>query len=886
MSGQSKPLIVLLCLDYYDLFKAVHAHLISALEARSEVHIAKTRAEALRFLFSTSRPRAVIACDAAVTRAEYLEVHHHLVEYVRAGGTAIYAGALSSMISSYAMESIFKVAWGLPWSKGTYHRETYVQNERVKSIDHKQLEKSYSMKAHCVSNVSPEHALYVAQYEVRKLRQGQVEAAVAFAPVGKGRLGYVGDVNGEFATTAVVIAMCFYPSSRAPAAPGTGVSLSARNSVSATSPAQEPSILIMSFIGISDHERYAQLYRALRRNASVTEVWDSRAALQALSSPHRFSGVLIVDGAPMEPEHSQIASRLAEYTRSGARVVLGLDVGGTVSPPSMKPFFARWGLPWTKGDYGRNTLLLNPAGPPKPLRATALFPSVNVKALYAKNVQREHAVYVVGPDGWVGRDEDESPAVFARVGQGYLGYVGDVNGEQQSIRLLIEMLGVTIHPGDMGPRTVIQSVSYSGGEETSRKTVLEEEIPLPPPRRAREAEVAARAASRARVQAQKKARADRLKDEGNHFYRRSEWLQAAEKYQAAALIAGPDPTYMSNLAAALLNLKLWEAADSAASRGLMQDPINIKLLYRRAVARRALSRYKAAEADLRRLLTLDRNNQSAKTEFNAVRRMTRNEQGHDWPEDEEMMDALNPNHDGPVIVEEESDSEDYSHAGNGTPCKSYNHGGCSNGNSCRYQHAPDMKSVRDELGRNVCVYWLLGTCRYGDERCIYAHDRTYLPKEGWWTNTRRVDRMRRRFAKAVEAAPRPGVAEHVLAESLKPTPWRRDIWAYENLKEAVKLQQLLEADEREYSDDGLSMADERDYVVRLGGMTLVPQSEGEEEEDEDEQEWLEPWEVQLEEREMYAGHTRADFEEMVMYGIRPWDVDAMDQLQAIRDQMD
>ncbi|KAJ2983612.1 hypothetical protein NUW54_g10615 [Trametes sanguinea] len=312
MSGQSKPLIVLLCLDCYDLFEAVHAHLSSALEARSEVHIAKTRVEALRFLFSTSRPRVVIACDAAVTSAEHLEVHHHLVEYVRAGGTAIYAGALSSMISFYAMESIFKVAWGLPWSKGTYHRETYVRNEREKSIDHKQLEKSYSMKANCISNVSPEHALYVAQYEVRKLRQGQVEAAVAFAPVGKGRLGYVGDVNGEIATTAVVIAMCFYPSSRAPAAPG----LVSLFHVSTTSHAQEPSILIMSFIGISDRERYAQLYRALRRNASVTEVWDPRAALQALSSPHRFSGVLIVDGAPIEPEHAQIASRLAEYTRS------------------------------------------------------------------------------------------------------------------------------------------------------------------------------------------------------------------------------------------------------------------------------------------------------------------------------------------------------------------------------------------------------------------------------------------------------------------------------------------------------------------------------------------------------------------------------------------
>ncbi|OSD02331.1 hypothetical protein PYCCODRAFT_1411269 [Trametes coccinea BRFM310] len=851
MSEQSQPLIVLLCLDHEDLVKAVHAHLISTLETRSEVQLARTRVEALRYLSSTSRPRAVIACDAAVTRPEYLEVHHHLVDYVRSGGTAIYAGAFSSMISFYAMESIFKVAWDLPWSKGTYHGGTFVLNERVKGINHKGLEKRYSTKVNCLSNVSPNHALYVDQYEVIKLGRGQVEAAAAFAKIGRGRLGYVGDVNGQIATTAVVVAMCFYPSSRAPAAPGTGVSLplDVDDEAQATEHDQRPSILIMAFKGISDRELYAQLYRALRRNASVTEVWDSRAASQALASSYRYSAVLIVDGALMDPEHSQIASRLAEYTRAGTRVVLGVDVAGSISPPSMKAFFSRWGLPWTSGDYGRTTVVLNPAGLPKPLRATALFPSMDAKALYVKKVQREHAVYIAGPDGWVGRDEDESPAVFARVGNGYLGYVGDVNGEQQSIRLLIEMLGVTIRPGDMGPRTVVQSASYSGGVETSRQTVVEEEIPLPPPRRPRETEVAVRAANRARVRAQKKARADRLKNEGNQFFRRSEWLQAAEKYQAAALIAGPDPTYMSNLAVALLKLKLWEAADSAASRGLMQDPTNVKLLYRRAVAREALDRFTAAEADLRRLLRLDRDNQSAKQEFNAVRRMKRSGRGYDWPGDEEMTEGLNPNHDGPVVVEDESDSEDYSHVGNGTPCKSYNHGGCSNGNSCRHQHAPDMKSVRDDLGRNVCVYWLLGTCRYGDERCIYAHDRTYLPEEGWWTNTRRLSRIRNRFAKAVEAAPRPGVTEHILAESLKPTSWRRDIWAYEDYKEASKLQQLLEADERAYADDGLPSAEDREYVVRLGGMSLVPQDEDEEDVEDD----LELWEEDMREREMYAG---------------------------------
>ncbi|CDO78199.1 hypothetical protein BN946_scf184770.g2 [Trametes cinnabarina] len=712
------------------------------------------------------------------------------------------------------------------------------------------------MKSTNVANVSPDNALYVEQRELRRLQRGQVDspnhstlkAAAAFTKVGKGRLGYVGDVNGEIPTTAVVIAMCFHTSSRPPVAPGTGVPDQTTRNLSSPADDQKPSILIISFQELSDRDHYAQLYRAIRQHASVTQVWDRRATLRALSlSSPSFSGVLVTDGAIAEPEHSELASRLAECTRAGTRVVLGVDVGCFISPSNMPALFSKWGLRWDRGDYGRTNLTLNPAGLPSPLREAALFPSVSAKALHVKNVRREHAVYVPGPDGW-GSGADESPAVFARVGNGYLGYVGDVNGEQQLIRLLIEMLGITIKPGDMGPRMVTESVSYSGGVQTDRRVAVEEEIPLPPQRRARAAEVQTRAAHRARMRQQKKARADRLKEEGNMSFRDQNWLQAAEKYKAAALITGPDPLYLSNLAAALLKLKLWEAADSAASCALLQDPGNVKALYRRAVARKELSRFKAAEEDLMRLLLLDRSNLSARSELDVVRRMKHTERNFDWPGDEDLSDVLSPLYDGPIALEEESDSEDYQHAGNGTPCKSYNHHGCSKGKGCRFRHAPDWKSVRDNLGRNVCIYWLLGTCRYGDERCIYAHDDTYLPKAGWWTNTRRLDRLRQQFSDAVEKSPRHGLTEHILAESLKPMDWRKDVWAFQDYAEAAEIQrQFEELDETDSFVIAQTMADDLRYVANIGGLTAVASYAAEQESQDEEVEYVgymeevEPW---------------------------------------------
>ena len=46
-------------------------------------------------------------------------------------------------------------------------------------------------------------------------------------------------------------------------------------------------------------------------------------------------------------------------------------------------------------------------------------------------------------------------------------------------------------------------------------------------------------------------------------------------------------------------------------------------------------------------------------------------------------------------------------------------------------------------------------------------------------------------------------------------------------------------------------------------------------EDEDGDE-LSPWERDVDESgENYGGHTEADYHEMLMYGIKPWDADAM-----------
>lgn len=81
----------------------------------------------------------------------------------------------------------------------------------------------------------------------------------------------------------------------------------------------------------------------------------------------------------------------------------------------------------------------------------------------------------------------------------------------------------------------------------------------------------------------------------------------------------------------------------------------------------------------------------------AVRVMKDDHLHQDWPEDEDEAERRGRADDAMLDIEDEADLEDCLTLGNGTPCKFYNHGGCRHGQQCRFMHAPDSKSVRDEL---------------------------------------------------------------------------------------------------------------------------------------------------------------------------------------------
>ena len=226
-----KPLIVILCLKFEEGFDQSNVHLLSVLSQRDVVRKARTPAQARRYLTSTTRPHAVILADADVTEPEHHELLARLVEYAEAGGTVVYAGPFTASSLDPNINTTFKTTWGLLWCVSAAPAGgTFAVNPKAKGLNTKGLVKRCSFPAAIhVENVALEDAVYIIPALAKKLKNGQPSAAgayktpAAFANVGRGRVGYVGDMQGMAASTNLILAMCFWPGSRAPIPPGDGV---------------------------------------------------------------------------------------------------------------------------------------------------------------------------------------------------------------------------------------------------------------------------------------------------------------------------------------------------------------------------------------------------------------------------------------------------------------------------------------------------------------------------------------------------------------------------------------------------------------------------------------------------------------------------------------
>ncbi|KAK0201257.1 hypothetical protein DFS33DRAFT_1277539 [Desarmillaria ectypa] len=147
----------------------------------------ETKGESAKEMKLSPPTAVVIAINAGVSKPENAIVLRCLLRYT--------SGAIHS-----ARVMTFFATWDLPWDLGSYFRTTVYLNHAENGVPLDGPPESYSLKSMMLLNVSPTS-------RVESNLFGPNEIPCVYGPVGRGWLGYVGDVNNENGSTRVIIVM-------------------------------------------------------------------------------------------------------------------------------------------------------------------------------------------------------------------------------------------------------------------------------------------------------------------------------------------------------------------------------------------------------------------------------------------------------------------------------------------------------------------------------------------------------------------------------------------------------------------------------------------------------------------------------------------------------
>ncbi|KAL2156580.1 hypothetical protein VTH82DRAFT_1325 [Thermothelomyces myriococcoides] len=214
---------------------------------------------------------------------------------------------------------------------------------------------------------------------------------------------------------------------------------------------QRPRVVLLS-LDLKDwfDEMYMPHLNKLMANARVQRVKTAKSAIELLSDECPPQAVLVTDSALAEDDKGKVYDALLAYVRQGGTAVFMGHFPSFIRPDNMQKLFARAGLPWKAASYHRTTFALNKETVGTAL-AARLPATYNQKAVSVGNVRSEEAWYrstedsviesrVFSPDPAF--EPTAAPVAVGKVENGRLGYIGDVNAEDEMGDVMLAMCGL------------------------------------------------------------------------------------------------------------------------------------------------------------------------------------------------------------------------------------------------------------------------------------------------------------------------------------------------------------------------------------------------------------------------------------------------------------
>ncbi|EGG02183.1 uncharacterized protein MELLADRAFT_91496 [Melampsora larici-populina 98AG31] len=188
--------------DGYDNHHEIHQDFHNQIASLYTVQEAKTINESLAALDSTAKPKVVLLVDGELCDKEYASVIKKVSSYAKQGGTVIMCLNFASALKPSATKSIFQRDLGLTWKLGAIMRQNFSLNEMFNDVFNTPLQSDYTVKAQHISRASEHSQIYMVNDQVK------LESPVIFERyTEKGFIGYIGDVNNEPGSQAVLLAM-------------------------------------------------------------------------------------------------------------------------------------------------------------------------------------------------------------------------------------------------------------------------------------------------------------------------------------------------------------------------------------------------------------------------------------------------------------------------------------------------------------------------------------------------------------------------------------------------------------------------------------------------------------------------------------------------------
>ncbi|KAF2709048.1 hypothetical protein K504DRAFT_433846 [Pleomassaria siparia CBS 279.74] len=175
-------------------------------------------------------------------------------------------------------------------------------------------------------------------------------------------------------------------------------------------------------------EMYSPLINALADRATIKR---SRSSAQYLTTSP--PAAVLVPDVGIITNQDAIAT-LKTYVANGGTAIFGCTFSSFITPLAMAAFWKdNFNKPWRSGNYTRENVQLDASVAASMKSGDALADTYSQKALFLAGVKKTEVLY---------GNSSEAAIVWAKYGQGWIGYIGDVNGEKGSDDVIVAMCGL------------------------------------------------------------------------------------------------------------------------------------------------------------------------------------------------------------------------------------------------------------------------------------------------------------------------------------------------------------------------------------------------------------------------------------------------------------